>query len=175
MLKGVNERDIVAFECLFHKYYASLRYYTARILHDEDAACDIVHDAFITLWNKYIRFDDLDSLKSFLYMVVHRKALSYRSKQDNRRRIQMSMKHGEYSEAENENFIAETEFFQVLSEAMKRLPTECRRIFELSYIDHLNVKDICSILGVAESTVKTQRSRAKKVLQEVLKNYKFDR
>ena len=53
---------------------------------------------------------------------------------------------------------------------IEELPTECKRIFKMSYIEFLDIKTICERLNVAETTVKTQRQRAKKFLRERLKH-----
>ncbi len=40
----------------------------------------------------------------------------------------------------------------------------------MSYIDHLDIQKISQKLNIAESTIKTQRQRAKKFLRERLQN-----
>lgn len=63
-------------------------------------------------------------------------------------------------------FQVETDVFEEIFAAIDELPTECQRIFKMSYIEMLDIKTICEQLDVAESTVKTQRQRAKKYLRE---------
>ena len=67
-------------------------------------------------------------------------------------------------------FQVETDVFEEVFAAIEELPIECRRIFKMSYVEMLDIKTICTQLGVAESTVKTQRQRAKKYLRERLQH-----
>lgn len=72
---------------------------------------------------------------------------------------------------ENEYFLrqTETEMFEEIFTAIEELPAECRRIFKMSYIEHLSIQEIAKQLDIAETTIKTQRARAKKYLQDRLK------
>lgn len=67
-------------------------------------------------------------------------------------------------------FQVETDVFEEVFAAIEELPIECRRIFKMSYVEMLDIKTICAQLDVAESTVKTQRQRAKKYLRERLQH-----
>lgn len=67
-------------------------------------------------------------------------------------------------------FQVETDVFEEIFVAIDELPPECQRIFKMSYIEMLDIKTICEQLGVAESTVKTQRQRAKKYLRDRLQH-----
>ncbi len=71
----------------------------------------------------------------------------------------------------------EIEFFKIESdviakvlESIERLPEACRTVFRMSYLDRMSVRDIATELNIAESTVKTQRQRAKNHLREWLKD-----
>ena len=61
------------------------------------------------------------------------------------------------------------EMFEEIFTAIEELPAECRRIFKMSYIEHLSIQEIAKQLDIAETTIKTQRARAKKYLQDRLK------
>ena len=101
---------------------------------------------------------------------MQRKTLSYWEKMNNRARIQREMERQEYQE--NEYFLrqVESEMFEEIFAAIEKLPTECRRIFKMSYIDHLDIQEITRQLNISQATVKTQRQRAKKFLRERLQD-----
>ena len=67
-------------------------------------------------------------------------------------------------------FQVETDVFEEIFAAVEELPGECKRIFKMSYIEMVDIKTICEQLDVAESTVKTQRQRAKKYLRDRLQH-----
>ena len=64
----------------------------------------------------------------------------------------------------------ETSLFEEIFKAIEELPVECCRIFKMSYLENMDVHRISEELQISESTVKTQRQRAKKYLRQRLKN-----
>lgn len=55
-------------------------------------------------------------------------------------------------------------------QAVEQLPERCREVFKLSYVDGLKVSEVARKLSISEDTVKTQRLKARKQLQEILKD-----
>ena len=171
LLRQLNEGEEVAFEYVFREYYASLCFFANKFLRDREAAKDVVQEVFLHFYEKkQYHFPNWIALKSFLYGCVQRKTLSYWEKMNNRARIQREMELQEYQE--NEYFLhqVEAEMFEEIFAAIEKLPTECRRIFKMSYIDHLDIQEITEQLNISKATVKTQRQRAKKFLRERLQN-----
>lgn len=56
-----------------------------------------------------------------------------------------------------------------LIEVVKRLPKKYRAVIHLFYYEELSVGEISGILGVKQSTVRTQLTRARERLKELLK------
>ncbi len=170
LLYRLNKGEEQAFEFVFHKYYASLCFFANKFLQDTKAAKDVVQEVFIAFLGKKYNFPNSIALKSFLYTCVQRKALNYLEKMNNRANIQKQIKQSDYQENEYFLYQIETEIFEEIFTAIEELPAECRRIFKMSYIDHLDIQKISQKLNIAESTIKTQRQRAKKFLRERLQN-----
>lgn len=170
LLNRLNAGDEQAFETVFHKYYASLCFFANKFLHDTEASRDVVQEVFIRFYEKKYDFSNLIALKSFLYNCVQHKALNYLEKANNRAMIREKLEFCEYEENDYFLYQTETEMFEAIFKAIEELPAECRRIFKMSYIEHLDIKEISSRLQIAETTIKTQRARAKKFLQNRLQH-----
>ena len=65
------------------------------------------------------------------------------------------------------------ELIHAIYKEMEKLPKNCRQIFELTYQEGLNARQISDKLGIAVTTVTTQRSRAIKFLRKVLSHRAF--
>ena len=59
--------DKKSFETLFNQYYIPLVDYAYRLLHDRDAAKDIIQDIFFQLWDKH---SDLNIKTSLHYTCI---------------------------------------------------------------------------------------------------------
>ena len=158
------------FESVFHKYYASLCYFANKFVRDDEAARDIVQEVFLRFWESKGKFENQSSLKSFLYNCVQNAALNYLEKLQVRAKANRRLGLKSPDEEDVFCFQVETDVFEEIFAAIDELPTECQRIFKMSYIEMLDIKTICEQLDVAESTVKTQRQRAKKYLRERLQH-----
>jgi RNA polymerase sigma-70 factor (ECF subfamily) len=60
---------------------------------------------------------------------------------------------------------------QQLLEMIRELPTGYRTVFNLHVIEEKNHKEIAVLLGISESTSKTQFMKARKMLQEKIKQF----
>ena len=141
-----------------------------KILKDEEAARDVVQEVFIRFYEKSYDFPNLIALKSFLYSCVQSKALNALEKQNTRTFLKQRLDTPEYEEATYFRHQIEAEIFEEIFAAIEELPSECRRIFKMSYLEHMDIREITEKLQIAESTVKTQRQRAKQYLRKRLKN-----
>lgn len=166
----LNKGDVQAFELVFHKYYASLCFFANKFIRDEEAAKDVVQEVFIRFYEKEVNFPNLLALKSFLFSCVQNKALNYLEKNNIRTAIRKKLTQPESEETEYFHYQVEAEIFEQIFATIEELPTECRRIFKMSYIEHLDIPEIMQRLNIAESTIKTQRQRAKKFLRERLQH-----
>ena len=154
VLQRLKEGDEKTFELLFHRYYAALCFFANKILKDEEAARDVVQEVFIR----------------FLYSCVQSKALNALEKQNTRTFLKQRLDTPKYEEATYFRHQIEAEIFEEIFAAIEELPSECRRIFKMSYLEHMDIREITEKLQIAESTVKTQRQRAKQYLRKRLKN-----
>lgn len=171
LIKRLNAKDKRAFEEVFKRFYSSLCYFAHKCVKDMDEAEDIVQDTFVWFYEHDNRFKDMLALKSFLYNCVYHKAMNYLKAQRVRSEVHEKLK-AEWSEVdeEYEEFQVEAEVFEEIFRAIDELPTECGKIFRMSYIEHKSTKAIMEELHIAESTVKTQRQRAKEALRDKLKH-----
>jgi RNA polymerase sigma-70 factor (ECF subfamily) len=66
------------------------------------------------------------------------------------------------------NNIVKAEVLARIYRAVETLPDGCKKIFEMSYFEELKNPEIAEILEITVNTVKTQKYRAIKILNEKL-------
>lgn len=171
MIEKLNVRDKRAFEYVFTEFYHSLCYFANKYVGDEEVAQDIVQEIFVWFYESKNRFENLMAVKSFLYSCVYNKVINYLKADRNQSIIREKIKNLSNEEDScYEDYQIETEVFEEIFKAIEELPEECRRIFKMSYIEKKCIKEIMDTLNIAESTIKTQRQRAKKILRDRLKH-----
>ncbi len=155
-----------ALNAIFKMYYAPLCLFAERMLHDRPAAEDVVGDTFIKLWNRHADFENLMNIKAFLYITTRNACLNLLKQMQ---RESLSRKQLAYLTGDQEGFvlneIVRSEILQEINREIENLPSQCRKIFKMSYLDGKKNQDIADQLEISVHTVKNQKARAIQLLK----------
>ena len=164
--KRIAAGEEEAFSKVFNLNRPRLLYYAHSILSDWNEAEDVVSDSFMALWKSRDRITSDDHLKYFLFTTVRNRALTLISSRGRKGKL---IEHIEYGLSTEERAfdagMVEEEMLHLLNQAVKSLPKDCRRIFELYWEDERNPKEIANLLNVTPATVRSQKRRAIKLIQ----------
>jgi RNA polymerase sigma-70 factor (ECF subfamily) len=163
-----QEGEEKAFDFFFRELFPSLCFFANRILNDSCEAEDIASSAFIKIWKKHSQFDNARSIRSYLYQIVRNDCLKFLQQSNRAAAMQKDIKYLANADADDncEADIIRSEFFCELYNALNNLPSECRRIFKMLYIEGKTVKETAQELKLSLSTVKTQKARGLAVLKK---------
>lgn len=165
-LDQLNARQYGAFKQLFKDYYQDLTYFSAKILKDPIAAEDITQEVFIRLWEKENHFDNLLSLKSYLYLSARNSCINYLKHHRIATEFENSLSE-ETCEESTWNTIVESEIISILSEYIHQLPLECAKIMNL-VMQGYNSTEISTLTGASSSTVRSQKQRGIMLLKKMV-------
>lgn len=162
----------LSLKAIFDAYYHRLCFYAAKYLGDTEKAKDIVQEILVELWEREHEFKNEHALSAWLYTAVYhacmnRLHLDSIHTKHHRRILEQS------SPMDTNNYVTDRIENEILFEifmAIDQLPAECRKIFKMSYMDGYSIQEIADKLEISVHTVKSQRARAKKLLQEQLKD-----
>lgn len=153
------------FEKLFKDLFKPLHGYAFKFIADPDEAKNIIHEVFISLWEK---FDDLPAdmnYNSYLYTAVRNRCLNHlRDKKK-----QVPLDNAMHVQAAEEDVVGLSELEMEIALAINSLPVKCRQVFEMNRKDGLKYAEIAEKLGLSVKTVEAQMSKALNVLREHLK------
>lgn len=161
-ISALQQGDESAFDALFRAYYLGLcRYAQAILKEDPDDSEDIVQQVFIKIWEQRESLSIQWSLKAYLYKMTHNRCLNFlrdaqtRAKHHQENALFMEKQTTEPSVGDALQHLSER-----VQQALGTLPTECRRIFELSRFESLKYREIADQLGISIKTVETQMGKA---------------
>jgi RNA polymerase sigma-70 factor (ECF subfamily) len=145
-------------------YGVCLRYCSSR----EDAE-DLLHDGFVKVFEKIGSFKGQSALETWMTRVFVNEAIS---------RIRKRKSRGEWFTLDAETEVAddaeeadepENEWnADTVMQAVAALPDKYRIIINLYAIEQRSHKEISELLGIAEGASKSQLSRARAMLRELL-------
>ena len=163
---GVSVEQILKekFEEAFREYFTSLFGYAMSFVKDEDAAKDIVHDVFFSLWNKRKNIDFSHSLQPYLISLTRNRSLNYLKylKIRNRHKTE-EIKTGEIYAS-----LPDHEQEELIDRIMHRiadLPERCRDVMWLYLVECKKYKEIAEQLNISVYTVKDHISHGLQVLR----------
>ncbi len=147
------------------EHFASLCAIAFKLTGNSEAAQDISQEVIIKFWENRKQHEQLESIENYLFIMVRNESLNYLrglSREKNRYEQVAFINEQEDSLWDR---IVEQEANQLLLEAIATLPTQCKRIVELSLAGK-NTKETTEELGIAVNTVKVLKSRAIHKLRE---------
>lgn len=169
--ESVRHDDGAAFNELFNRYWARLYKIAFHQLRDEAESQEIVHDVFLSIWNRRKELE-INAFPNFLLTAVRYQL--YTRRKSTKLSIVYKADLSESLHAADLNLgdihMRDQELQQVLHTHLDQLPRRCHEIFQLSRIEHLSNQDIAERLGVSRKTVENQLTVALKHLRVVFKN-----
>ena len=172
IILAFKQGDKELFEKLFRSYYQSLCRYANGLLNDTDEAEEVVQQMFVTIWEKRSSIEIKVSFKSYLYRSVHNSCLNHLEKLKVRQMyIGQHTGNEEASSDHSERNLQKSELQARISEALKKLPEQCRKVFLLSRHDEMKYAEIANHLGISIKTVENQMGKALRIMREELKEY----
>lgn len=135
---------------------------------DLDEAKNLVHEAFIAVWEKFDSLPPETSFRSYLYTAVKNRSLNH--VRDRKKQVSMEQVP-EDSLSENNDLLVARELEKEIELAIESLPEKCREVFEMSRKDGLKYAEISKKLDISVKTVEAQMSKALSVLRDRLGEY----
>ena len=138
-----------------------------RIVNHYGEAEDVLQDAFLDAFQKIHDFRQTSTFGAWLKQIVVNRALN----QLRNRKVQL-VDIEEITDIEQEESYDEEDInydIQRVHHAIQQLPDGFRTVLCLYLLEGYDHEEIAEVMGIAESTSRTQYIRAKKRLLEILK------
>lgn len=168
----IKHHDIQAYHDLYIRYMPILQAFAFRYTYNSDTAKDLVHDAFVWLWNHPKKIEIRRNIIHMLHIMVKNNCLNY---------LRMLRIRDHHDEKLAEALLLSTDTSSIhelddlqqllvkkLHTTLALLPAKSHEILLLHIVDGLKIRQIADKFGIAESSVKTHIKRAMKILRENL-------
>ncbi len=153
----------------YDRHSGVLRAFAQRLLGDDAAAEDLVHDVFLGLPRTVRRFEGRSSLRTFLVSVAANRCRHHVRSATRYRRAKARFAAQAIDPIPGPAELREQrEMAERLTSALDELSLDLRLTFVLAVIEGRPNPEVASILGVAETTVRTRVLRARGRLRKLL-------
>jgi len=164
----------LTFDKLFSQYFKPLCFFCQlKFGFDGDQAKDIVHSAFVRLFESQLDFISESSARSYLYKLTAGICIDLIRHESVKQRYVRSLRQNSVGESftDKEDSLEYKQLQGELDNAIEHLPAQMKRVFELSRNHGLRYNEIAQVMGLSKKTVETQMSRALTKLREKLASY----
>ncbi len=144
--------------------------FARRLVGDDAAAEDLVHETFVTLRQAVRGFREDAALRTFLLSIAVNHARHHLRAARRRREAmdRFAQETGDAHASSPESDAMRVDMARVLTLALDALPLDQRVAFVLSEVEERSAKEIAEIVGANEITVRTRVFKAKAKLREEL-------
>ena len=157
------------FRAIYAATFKLLYTVSYRVVGDEEAAEDLVHDSFIKANSKGMVFPSMDDAKFWLIRVVKNASLNYAMRKTREKKAYHRAFYEDTRKSETgEQGVLKEEARRKAVEALNALPKNLREVLILKEYGDLNYKEIGKVLGITEGNVKVRVFRAREKLEKML-------
>lgn len=151
---------------LFGQFAPKMMAVCMRYSENREMAEDVLQDSFVKVFKNLKKFTNEGSLEGWIRRIVVNTALDTIRK-NKKRKYDSQIESVSYL-APQDDFIEESLMAKDLMKIINQLPSGYKVVFNLYAIDGYSHKEIAETLKISENTSKSQYSRARAQLREIL-------
>jgi RNA polymerase sigma-70 factor (ECF subfamily) len=166
------------FKHIFELFYPRIWCFVKEYIKDEQNAKDIMQNILLTLWEKRNSLMADTNLNAYLFSLAKSQCLNHLK---HLKVVEKYSKTVQSDQQETQVYYYSMNMFEpeqmdieslelMVDEAIKNLPEQCRKIFELNRYEGLKYKEIAQKLELSVKKVEAHISNALRLLRIALKN-----
>lgn len=172
--RRLQSSDQRAFSELFEAMHTKMLRYAWRFTGEQEAARDVVQDAFLKVWQIREEIDPGRSLKALLYTIVRNLALNHNRSAAHTNGV--LPEHDLHDHAPGADTQLDASMLdQQIRRFINQMPPRRREAFTLSRFEALSHEEIAQVMGLTARTVNTHIVLALKDLRNHLGALQLDR
>ncbi|MDD4967835.1 MAG: sigma-70 family RNA polymerase sigma factor [Paludibacter sp.] len=170
LIAGCKDGKARAQKEIFEQYASAMLSVCVRYVNDRETAKDILQEGFIKLYTKIDTYSGIGSFAGWVRRIFVTTALEYLREHD---ALKQSMSIDDYSNSiiDNDTTVLDKISADDLLGCIARLPDGYRTVFNLYAIEGYSHTEIGDMLGISESTSRSQFMRARKILQKNVQSF----
>ena len=166
ILQGCLKNNAAAQKGLYEKYSAKMLVVCYRYAHSREDAEDMLQEGFIKIFTQIHTFENRGALEGWIRRIIVHTCIN-NLKKNKRFNDSVDLIHANSIQVREESIPSIIQAKEVV-ECIRLLPIGYRTVLNLYAIEGFSHKEISSMLDIEESTSRSQYTRAKAMLEDVL-------
>jgi len=181
-IKGLSDNEILkkfkdknlknyAFDLLCRKYQQQIYFHIRRMLINHDDSNDVTQEVFIKIWKNLDKFRENSNLFTWIYRIATNETYSFLRKKRTKIFVPMVDVEKKLSNSlTSDSFFDGDEIQMKLQNAILKLPTKQRTVFNMRYFEEMPYLEMSEILGTSVGALKASYHIAVKKIENILTN-----
>ena len=165
-MQGCLKNNAAAQKALYLKYNAKMLVVCYRYAHNREDAEDMLQEGFIKVFSQIHTFESRGALEGWIRRIVVHTCIN-NLKKNKRFNESVDLIHATSLQVREESIPSIIQAKEVV-ECIRMLPIGYRTVLNLYAIEGFSHKEISSMLDIEESTSRSQYTRAKSMLEDIL-------
>jgi len=161
-----------ALKVIYKEYYPTMLPVCLRYANNYDDALDILHEGFIKVFRHISKYKAGTSLGSWIRRIMINTSIDYYRKVKRRRTENLETAYGQSIKGADAVSDLTT---QEIMKALQRLTPAYRSVFNLYVIEGYSHREVGVMLGITESTSRSNLVKARTKLKDILLAQDFER
>lgn len=166
LLQGCLNNDATAQQELFHRYSPKMLSVCYRYAKAREDAEDMLQEGFIKVFRQIDKFERRGSLEGWILRIIVHTCINH-LKKNKKFNDHVDLAFAGNLTTREDNIPAIMQAKQII-ECIRTLPIGYRTVLNLFAIEGYSHKEIAKLLDIEESTSRSQYTRARAMLEEVL-------
>ena len=177
LIERAQKGDMQAFDSLVSRYETKAYQYAFRMTRNQDAAADIVSDAFVRVFNALKNFRGQSAFGTWLYRILTNCYLDRKKRDRDKSTVSLDQPTSPGGEMERQieddapgpDDLAEQDARETtVQAALQKLPEYQQAMLVMFHVEMLSYEEIAAALDLPIGTVKSRLNRARVALREQL-------
>ena len=176
LVEGCKKKDRQAQKELYERFSPVLFGIALRYTGNRDDAQDLLHDGFLKIFDKINKYNFTGSFEGWIKQVFINFVIDWLKKKKHVE-YRDEIRNESYNELVDNNFntLEESELsklkIEILLKMIDKLPPAYKLVFNMYVFEGYSHKEIGEFLGISENTSKSNYSRAKQKLRNLIEKY----
>src|SRR6476659_4541380 len=166
ILQGCLKNNAAAQKALYLKYSAKMLVVCYRYGHNREDAEDMLQEGFIKIFSQIHTFENRGALEGWIRRIIVHTCINH-LKKNKRFNESVDIINASAIQVREESIPSIVQAKQIV-ECIRLLPIGYRTVLNLYAIEGYSHKEIAEMLDIEESTSRSQYTRAKQMLEEIL-------
>src|SRR6478752_7629673 len=166
ILQGCIKNNAAAQKALYQKYSVKMLVVCYRYAHNREDAEDMLQEGFIKVFSQIHTFENRGALEGWIRRIIVHTCIN-NLKKNKRFNESVDLIHANSVVVREENIPSVIQAKEVI-ECIRMLPIGYRTVLNLYAIEGYSHKEISLMLDIEESTSRSQYTRAKAMLEDIL-------